>query len=481
MSYFVSWIRDNKTSRFAFAHPTLDAALDFACEGLRIECSDIWINDENGKKISDLAAIKNHADKQPRPAVVRMTTLPPDETSQNQDMSQWDVFISHASEDKEGFVQPLAELFKTHGLKVWYDQFTMTVGDSLRRSIDKGLARSRFGIVVLSPDFLKKEWPQRELDGLVAREVDGVKVILPVWHRLGRKEVLAYSPTLADKIAASSAAGLENVANELLTAIRRDTGATVVPITKPHGELVAFGPNIVCTGEILSADHGEWRVRLDNFVTGDIGSLMRYAERFEETKPLNRYVIVNHLGDGRVLTGALSINKEPNHYIVKCPVAASAPRQAAKDLGSQMAISDETGDLFVKNGSIARVSGVESLPQVLRQVLSMMQGEAMFARDAGARLQEYFYNYRESPLLLSMLKLDIIRLAAIPYQDSTLQREHTPLHCIERVWSIKLLASEPNDNRIPMLLDLEVKGIGRKEYEVSVFVPSMDKLKIINT
>lgn len=272
MSYFVNWIRDGKISRLAFAHPTLVAALDLACEGLKIECSDIWINDENGKKIADHAAVKKHANKQSGPVAATMSTLPPNETGLRQETAQWDVFISHASEDKEDFVRPLAELLKTHGLKVWYDQFTMTVGDSLRRSIDKGLASSRFGIVVLSPDFLKKEWPQRELDGLVAKEIDGVKVILPVWHRLGRKEVLAYSPTLADKIAASSAAGLENVANELLTAIQRDSGATATPITKPHGELVAFGPNIVCTGEILSADHGEWRIRLDSFITGDIGT-----------------------------------------------------------------------------------------------------------------------------------------------------------------------------------------------------------------
>src|ERR1700682_2844646 len=114
---------------------------------------------------------------------------------------EWDVFISHASEDKASFVGPLATCLQEHGLRVWYDDFTLTVGDSLRRSIDRGLARSRFGIVVISPDFLKKEWPQKELDGLVAREIDGAKVILPVWHNLGAEEIRAYSPTLADRLA----------------------------------------------------------------------------------------------------------------------------------------------------------------------------------------------------------------------------------------------------------------------------------------
>jgi TIR domain len=135
---------------------------------------------------------------------------------------EWDVFISHASEDKEGFARPLAEGLTKRGLKVWFDEFTLTVGDSLRRSIDRGLAQSRFGVVVISPDFLRKEWPQKELDGLVAREVDGVKVILPVWHRIRAKEIRAYSPTLADRVAASSDKGLDQFIAELIRAIRLD-------------------------------------------------------------------------------------------------------------------------------------------------------------------------------------------------------------------------------------------------------------------
>jgi TIR domain len=77
---------------------------------------------------------------------------------------KWDVFVSHATEDKNDFVRPLVHRLTERGLKVWFDEFTLKVGDSLRRSIDRGLAASRFGIVVISPDFLRKEWPQRELD-----------------------------------------------------------------------------------------------------------------------------------------------------------------------------------------------------------------------------------------------------------------------------------------------------------------------------
>ena len=85
----------------------------------------------------------------------------------------YDVFVSHASEDKDDFVRPLAQRLRAEHLEVWYDEFTLNVGDSLRRSIDRGLSQSRFGLVVLSPSFFGKQWSQWELDGLVARQNSG--------------------------------------------------------------------------------------------------------------------------------------------------------------------------------------------------------------------------------------------------------------------------------------------------------------------
>ncbi len=130
----------------------------------------------------------------------------------------WDVFISHAWEDKEALARPLAKALEEAGLRVWYDEFTLDVGDSLRRSIDRGLANSKYGIVILSPSFFRKEWPQKELDGLVARESHGEKVILPVWHNLTADEVRQYSLMLADRLAVSSSRGVEYVVAELLRA-----------------------------------------------------------------------------------------------------------------------------------------------------------------------------------------------------------------------------------------------------------------------
>lgn len=132
-----------------------------------------------------------------------------------------DVFICHASEDKNDFVRQLAEALQSHHLEVWYDEFTLDVGDSLREAIDKGLATSRFGIVVLSPSFFQKGWPRRELNGLVAREIaEDRHLILPVWHKVEHADVVRFSPPLADLVAASSASGIDSVVNDLLKKLR---------------------------------------------------------------------------------------------------------------------------------------------------------------------------------------------------------------------------------------------------------------------
>jgi hypothetical protein len=132
----------------------------------------------------------------------------------------YDLFVCHTSEDKESFVSPLAEALKLENVEVWYDEFSLKLGDSIRRAIDKGLSQSRFGIVVLSKDFFEKKWPQYELDGLAEREMKGRdNIILPVWHNITHNEVMAYSPALAGRKAVSSSEGLKKVVSEILAVL----------------------------------------------------------------------------------------------------------------------------------------------------------------------------------------------------------------------------------------------------------------------
>jgi hypothetical protein len=131
----------------------------------------------------------------------------------------WDVFISHASEDKEQVARPLTDLLRGSGAIVWLDENELRLGDSLRSKIDQGLAESRFGVVILSPSFFVKNWPQREIDGLVALDSPERKVILPVWHSINQSDIARYSPLLASKFAVSTDKGLGVVAMEVLKVV----------------------------------------------------------------------------------------------------------------------------------------------------------------------------------------------------------------------------------------------------------------------
>jgi TIR domain len=146
-----------------------------------------------------------------------------------------DVFIAHASEDKDNVARPLAQALTDQGWSVWLDELKLTVGDSLSGRIETALADTRFGVVILSPAFFAKEWPKRELAGLAAREIDaGAKVILPVWHNVDHAYILQHSPVLADRLGTRTSTGIDRVAHELALALRgsRDSESGPVDIAE---------------------------------------------------------------------------------------------------------------------------------------------------------------------------------------------------------------------------------------------------------
>ena len=136
------------------------------------------------------------------------------------------VFVSHASEDKAALVRPLAHALKAHGLKLWYDEFSLRPGDSLRRSIDQGLAECAAGLLVLSPAFFAKEWPQRELDGLFAAEMAGQSRLIPIWYQIDFHGVAKRSPLMADRVALRADIGIEELASRIAEMFPPSSGIT---------------------------------------------------------------------------------------------------------------------------------------------------------------------------------------------------------------------------------------------------------------
>ena len=137
----------------------------------------------------------------------------------------YDVFISHATEDKDEIVRPLVKALTDCGLRMWYDESELCIGDSLRGKIDEGLAKSRFGLVVLSHAFFQKNWTQYELDALVALEMADKSVILPIWHKITEDEIIDHSPRLIDKIARNTSDfTIDEIAQEIAEVIQNSRG-----------------------------------------------------------------------------------------------------------------------------------------------------------------------------------------------------------------------------------------------------------------
>ncbi len=155
-------------------------------------------------------------------------------------MDKWDVFISYASEDSD-WVEKLAQGLEQQGVRVWIDKTALTIGDNLRRSIDDGLANSRYGAVVLSKAFFQKSFPQHELDGLFIKEMNSGKTILPIWHGVTTEDVAKYSLSLANKIAISSTRGVDAVVQAIVNVIKAGKGMPSNPLP-PSSEAASPAP-----------------------------------------------------------------------------------------------------------------------------------------------------------------------------------------------------------------------------------------------
>ncbi len=107
-------------------------------------------------------------------------------------------FISHDSRDKESVAKRLALELQNMNCHVWYDEFSLKVGDNLRTTIEKGLKQCSKCILILSPNFISNNgWTKTEFDSVFTRQIlEGAQLILPIWHNVSKHEVYEYSPSL---------------------------------------------------------------------------------------------------------------------------------------------------------------------------------------------------------------------------------------------------------------------------------------------
>ncbi|WP_267358901.1 MULTISPECIES: hypothetical protein [unclassified Methylobacterium] len=236
-------------------------------------------------------------------------------------------------------------------------------------------------------------------------------------------------------------------------------------------DLLALGPHVVCTGDVVHFEATSWVVRLTHFVIGDFNQLLRLVDDFDRLKPSERYVLSERIGDGRVLLAAPKLSRSAAGYELICRVAPSVSREDARRMGSDIKLSPDTDMSLTATGSIARVSGVEAFEQFVFNCLSVQRGEMPFAPTYGVRFLEYVRTYADTPWLGRLMQLEVIRQAAIPHQDHLTGRSYTPLRCVRTVRSVEVLAHHPERKRIEMRLHFDVEGVGDWNKTYMVFLP----------
>ncbi len=133
-------------------------------------------------------------------------------------------FISHDHRNKADIARPLSIELSKIMCPVWFDEFSLRVGDSLRESIEKGLKECKKCVLILTREFLTNEgWTKKEFNSVFTREIlEKKNVILPVWHKVTASQVYEYSPTLADRVGVDWSLGVEEVSRRLYRAITAD-------------------------------------------------------------------------------------------------------------------------------------------------------------------------------------------------------------------------------------------------------------------
>lgn len=237
--------------------------------------------------------------------------------------------------------------------------------------------------------------------------------------------------------------------------------------------LVALGPSIIGIGRVVEGEDNRWTVRIRDFVRGDRNDLLAFAESLDDRPALDRYVAADELGDGRVIEPPVRWEEDEHGYLVEVGVAPRVPRDHVQDLGTTLALGDD-GDLVFEDGEFKMVTGREALRQKLLTTLSYQKGESELHPGFGSRIAEYHALYRDSAWLDRMLKLEVVRLASIPYKDEARETAYLPLRCVERVGGLEVLDDEPTHGRIPIRLDLDIAGMKPVEVEVPVYVGEQD-------
>jgi hypothetical protein len=191
--------------------------------------------------------------------------------------------------------------------------------------------------------------------------------------------------------------------------------------------LVAIGPNLIFIGDIIGSSGTHWSVCINQFVVGNLMDLVRFSEQFDEFKTEDRYLIVNTMGDGRIIVDRPEWRRTEGGILIDLQLEPRFPRIPAQELGADVPLTSDGEDIDFE---APLVSEVDNLPTLIQCCLSQQRGASLSQNDFGTRLSEFHHRFGALPYFADLAKLEVIRMAAIPTNDELLDCRYTPLQCV---------------------------------------------------
>ncbi|WP_461629513.1 hypothetical protein [Labilibaculum euxinus] len=212
--------------------------------------------------------------------------------------------------------------------------------------------------------------------------------------------------------------------------------------------LIAIGQEIVFEGIWKAVNNGNWIFEVEQFILGNENKLIDFNNSHNNN--LERYIVIETQGDGRVIKGELNWEFVDGKYQISLKVEDKSPRT------TPYGMKDLSHKFEIENGDLKLVEGEECAKQTIMLTLSTDFGDMWYSPSFGSFFSAYYWAFKDNQeLLLRLFKLEITRLISIPHQDSFDKEKRPPLDFINRVIDIKIANIEIANYQIPIQLRLE--------------------------
>ncbi len=237
-----------------------------------------------------------------------------------------------------------------------------------------------------------------------------------------------------------------------------------------HATLIQLGSGIVYFANWNAVHSREWSFELIAPLIGDAESLNQYVLESRSLPEAEIYVVVESQGDARkILDIKIEVSPEGKYLLFinvdKKPVATNP-----HDLGMSMEIDDE-GDIFIRNGSLAMVKGIDNAEQMISICMGTIKGEMDDEKELGSLATQYYNEYKyDLEIFGRLILLELIRLSLIPMERRSKKGKTPSLHFVKRFLSIQISSAELTHSRFKAHVELEWGNGELWDGEIPIFV-----------